>query len=62
MSDPRRALEVHQVEGREVKSCIMDKCKQSHLALPDSLLKRSREYGTTDDVDLGLEKKMKANA
>ena len=39
----------------------MDKCKQSHLALPDSLLKRSREYGKTDDVDLELEKKMKAD-
>ena len=47
------------MEGREVKSCSMDKGKQSHLAPPGSFVKRCREGDSADDLDHGLEKKIK---
>ena len=61
VTDPYRSLEVHQVEVREVKSCIMEKCKQSHSAPPGSLVKRCRDGGSSDELDHGLEKKIKAD-
>jgi len=39
----------------------MDKCKQSHLALPGSLVKRCREGGSSDELDHGIEKKIKGD-
>ena len=49
------------MEWREVKSCIMEKCKQSHIAPPGSLVKRCRGDGSSEELDHGLEKKTKAD-
>ena len=59
--DTSRSLVVHLVEGRLVKSCIMDKSKPSQLALPGSCVKRSREDEPTNEIELGVEKKRKAD-
>ena len=61
MYDISRYLVVHLVEGRLVKSCIMDKSKPSQLALPGSCVKRSREDEPTNEIELGVEKKRKAD-
>ena len=61
VSDPNRSPETHQVRETEVKSCIMDNCKQSQLALPGSHVKRCREGGSSDELHHGLEKKIKGD-
>ena len=61
MYDTSRSLVVHRVEARLVKFCIMDKSKPSQLALPGSFVKRSREDEPTNEIELGVEKKRKAD-